>query len=738
MSQIIHRLSNRTRLQIFARVLPVMFLAVISIGAISWLVFAHHATGTAKNIENQEMSSLLENLRRRASLETMAIEVRQNDFLARGGRAEGTHLVDDLLQMELLDGIALGRPATNENEVPGFFSLVDTLATDSNRDRMSAWLTKYSHCFKPGFRPGSWTNVRVSDGPVLVDSNPGHPVYIFPPVLLETSSGGSPSELALLPVMVRDERGEVRTGHPVYFLDLKSLISEFHPAGWWCVLNGEGTILVAASGLVETGAQLVDRPRDNGDSLFGVAGGQELWQPLDPGEKIRTAIVGSRLLPWIVTTGQGTDLPLTILTAHEVIGLRAMGPQYVFAVFGVAFLALGFALFGVTRVVDRVSRHLSHLATSKDEAHRLVQLKAENLRGTLDDMRMLDKAKDDFLILISHEVRTPLTSIMGGVDILKSSVEQVQGDEKEVLDRLNILEIASIIESSGRRLTGFMNDAIQMTSIQSRDRKLDLQPVPASDLVEIGLCGIRERAHLRNISVVNELEDQADWSVLCDQRILKVALEKVLNNAVVHNYDGGEIIIREARHIPGQDRAACGVEPEGEYFLKGQGSYRKWEHEKITWRMIEVFNTGDAIPEDRRKALFGKFELVGRIEHHHKGSGLSMPIASSAVNNHGGRILVHADKLRGNSFFLLLPTLRSGAKPRLSAALVSGNQEPHGVGGGTGDEEVALVADAAPFEVKFDDPGTGLPGGPDEAGGRVDRSGGTDNQEEVTVGGRES
>jgi signal transduction histidine kinase len=415
-----------------------------------------------------------------------------------------------------------------------------------------------------------------------------------------------------------------------------------------------------------------------------------------------------------------------------------MGPKYVFTVLGVAFLALGFALFGVTRVVDKVSRHLSHLATSKDEAHRLVQLKAENLRGTLDDMRMLDKAKDDFLILISHEVRTPLTSIMGGVDILKSSVEQVKGDEKEVLDRLNVLEIASIIESSGRRLTGFMNDAIQMTSIQSRDRKLDLQPVPAADLVEIGLCGIRERAHLRNISVVNELENQADWSVLCDQRILKVALEKVLNNAVVHNYDGGEIIIREATRIPGQDLAASDVEPEGEYYLKGQGTYRKWEHEEITWRMIEIFNTGDAIPEDRRQALFGKFELVGRIEHHHKGSGLSMPIASSAVKNHGGRILVHADKLKGNSFFLLLPTVSSGAKPRVVAGTLSGNQVPHGVGGGTGDEEVALVADAAPFQVEFDDPGSGIPGRSDESRGRVDRSGGADHQEEITVGGRDS
>ena len=187
MSQIIHRLSSRTRWQIFARVLPVMFLAVLSIGAISWMVFTHHATRTAQDIEKREIISLLENLRRRASLEAMAVEVRQNDFLARGGRSDGTHLVEDLLEMELLDGVALGRPQVGEVEWPGNFSLVDSLATEANKASVAAWMKKYNHCFEPGFRSGSWTKVRVSDAPVLVDSNPGHPVYLFPPLLLEPS-----------------------------------------------------------------------------------------------------------------------------------------------------------------------------------------------------------------------------------------------------------------------------------------------------------------------------------------------------------------------------------------------------------------------------------------------------------------------------------------------------------------------------------------------------------------------
>ncbi len=735
MSKILHRLGHRTRWQIFARVLPVMFLAVLSLGAISWLVFTHHATRTAEKIEKSEVVNLLDNFSRRASLEAMAVEVRQNDFLARGGRSDGIHLVEDLLEMELVDGVALGRPGAAEVQAPGIFSLVSPLATASNRARIAAWMTQYSHCFRPGFRPGGWSKIRFSDAPVLVKNNPGHPVYLFPPLLLESPGDDARSKLAVLPVLVRDEQEGATTGHPVYFLDLEALVGDFQPPGMWLVLNSEGVIMVSPNESTQVGTRLADRPSDDSDGVFGVASGSDIWQPMNPGEDLRATTVGRRFMPWIVTAARGRDLPFTLLTIHEVAGLRAMGPPYGVTVFCVALIALVLALVLVSRVIDRIYQHLSHLASSKDEAHRLVQIKADHLRGTLDDMRVLDKAKDDFLILISHEVRTPLTSIMGGVNILKSSVAQLKGADREILDRLNILEIASIIESSGQRLTGFMNDAIQMTSIQSRDRKLVLQAVPVVDLVEIGLCGIRERAHLRGITVTNELAEGTDWSVLCDPKVLKVAFEKILNNAVVHNFEGGRIVVREAKNVPGQAPVANMAAPDGECFLKGQASYRKWKHEPVTWRLIEIFNTGDPIPEDRRKALFGKFELVGRIEHHQKGSGLSIPIASSAVKNHGGQLVVHADKRMGNSFFMMLPTLSSEARSLPDSGQDSGDQEAHGVGGGSGDKKVGEVADAPRLEVEFDDTRPRVASGPDQTGGGIDRTGSSDHHEEVTIGG---
>ena len=63
-------------------------------------------------------------------------------------------------------------------------------------------------------------------------------------------------------------------------------------------------------------------------------------------------------------------------------------------------------------------------------------------------------------------------------------------------------------------------------------------------------------------------------------------------------------------------------------------------------RIGEAMITGEPIPEDRKEALFGKFELVGRIEHHQKGTGLSLPIAGAAMETHGGRIFV--ESIEGN------------------------------------------------------------------------------------------
>jgi len=205
-------------------------------------------------------------------------------------------------------------------------------------------------------------------------------------------------------------------------------------------------------------------------------------------------------------------------------------------------------------------------------------------------------------------------------------------------------------------------------------------------------------------------------------------------------------MVREVDEVPGLGRIAAQPRAEEVHRLMSQASFEAFDDLPITWRIIEVFNTGDAIPPERCDALFGKFELVGRIEHHNRGSGLSLPIAQSAVENHGGRICVHSVKLQGNSFYILLPTVatadltgrrnRVEARGHLRLNRLSGDQAGHGIGGGTGDKNVGQMADPAALQVELHDQGATGAGSSDQTGGGVDGACGADDQKDVTIGGR--
>jgi len=210
-----------------------------------------------------------------------------------------------------------------------------------------------------------------------------------------------------------------------------------------------------------------------------------------------------------------------------------------------------------------------------------------------------------------------------------------------------------------------------------------------------------------------------------------LAVQKILDNAVVHNLDGGRVVVREVDAVPGLGAVAALATADQVRRLQDQPGWLEWSDEAVRWRLIEIHNTGRAIPRSRLDALFGKFELVGRIEHHSRGSGLSLPIAKAAVEQHGGRILVHSAEGWGTAFYLLLPTLTApGAAVRKPGLW---DDVAEGVGGRAGDEEVGVPADGAALQVELDYRGPGGAGGAHEAGGGPDGAGGADHEEELTV-----
>ncbi len=738
------------RHQVYLRVLPVALLAVAVLGFCSLAILERDVLKRANAHQQYVLRELSCRFRQTLGRVAVTAELRQTRLELGGVSGDDQSVARGLLSIPHLAGAALVDPANPD----GFtMQLPPVLDSPDNREALRQWKQDRSlgrtKLFVAGGPP-------IADG-VVVDVGPEHTVWELP-LLYLTAGGGADTQKSetrlYLPLLVHHQ--DCPRGRDMLLLvDTGDLLDAANLLGWTCILKNDGTVL--------------SRRVPGGDHFLNGLSGPELLAVAQSPDARRGCLLNRWSDPWFLSSTTSGVLPdVTLLAARPARDLQSLLIRYLAFICGMVLLAMLGATLGVMRVMESISCRVGELsdnmaglargeyfrrmpegrwdeigqlvgyfnvmAVSLDEAHREVRKKTLHLRAALENMRVLDKAKDDFLVLISHEVRTPLTAIMGGVDLLKSRVEQAEPDQKALLDELSVTEVVDIIQSSSLRLGGFMNDAIQMTSVQAMDRKLDLQAIPVADLVEVGLVGVRERAAVRDIRVENQLEDRL-WSLLGDSEILKLALEKILNNALKHNRDGGRIIIREAWEVPGQGTAAQLVRAEGRRRLKEQPAFSAWEGKGLRWRLIEVFNSGEPIPRERRAALFGKFELVGRIENHHKGSGLSLPIALGAVAGHGGRILLHSDGRDGNSFYLLLPTLLE--TPRVEAAMsVSGDEAGQGVGGAAGYEEIGQVADGAGFDIEIDDAGVATAGGIDQSGGGVDGPGRADHEEKVTVGRR--
>lgn len=746
--------AEQTRWRIVARVVPAAFLAVAALAAAAWLLFADQSLDEFGARLQRESADTLHQVRQRAVGVALALDARKNELAVLSGPAaaggdKGTvarsnvDWAGDLLQFDLLGAVAVAAPVTpgaaGATGLPGSLLLSESLRTEDNERHIALWLSGHGPLAAAEFEMAAgrgWQRV--------LDDNPWHPVLVYPPVQVQRRHDhGSPVTRALLPVVVRQD--PARSGAPaaVYFLDLDALVRRDAPSSWWCLLDDDGLVLGASRRDLRIGRPLSEYAFELKGSGRPVEGWRLAGLARTAGTMVDRA-GGLVRAPAVAAAARDAAMPFTVVVAARHEGLRAASTQFALLVLVVLAVALVAPLVGVFQVlleqerrhvvlatnleaiargdfarrldpgrpdeVGRVVAGFNVMAEGLEEARREAHDKGQRLEAAMDHLRLADKAKDDFLVLISHEVRTPLTSLMGGVEFMRSALDKADPDQKQAVEALHLPEIVDIVASSGRRLSGFMNDAIQMTAVQSSERELDLRPVPIERLLEVGLCGVRERARLRNISVENEFAGDDDWAVLCDMGVLKLALERILSNAVVHNRDGGRLVIRRASSIPGLPAAQ--VEPDAEMVrrLWSQPSFRDYENTPVRWLLIEVFNTGAPIPEDRRRALFGKFELVGRIEHHHKGSGLSLPIAQAAIEHHGGRIFLDSSDRDGNSFFLLLPCVPTGVSaPRGTANLW--DQPGQGQGRLAGNEQVRQVRDPAGLEVELQHAGAPRAGG---------------------------
>lgn len=274
-----------------------------------------------------------------------------------------------------------------------------------------------------------------------------------------------------------------------------------------------------------------------------------------------------------------------------------------------------------------------------------------NLEKSALDLARLNKMKDSFLGLASHELKTPLTVIMGYTELILS----------DMTDRVDktVLSMLENISNAASRLDNIVKDMVDVSMIDQKRLQLKLEDINVNRIVDMAVNELRFFFSMRKQQIDLQLDENIP-RIKGDSVRLMQMLSNVLGNAIKFTPDGGNITVStRLRYLLRSRQPVAGEE------LQMFVNVGKERHPYVE---LLVADTGIGIDFDDQLRIFEKFYEVGNIEEHStgkvafkgKGAGLGLAISKGIVEMHGGEIWVESDgydpeALPGSAFHIILP-----------------------------------------------------------------------------------
>jgi two-component system, NtrC family, sensor histidine kinase KinB len=260
---------------------------------------------------------------------------------------------------------------------------------------------------------------------------------------------------------------------------------------------------------------------------------------------------------------------------------------------------------------------LPHSVPVMDEEGNLMGVTV--VLADVTNLRRLDEMKSGMLSVVSHELKTPLTSIRMGVHLL---LEERLGSLTSAQN-----DILTAVREDSDRLHRIVENLLDMGRIESGRAMMELKPEPVEKIVTDATEGTLTAFHDKGISLVTQISDVLP-SVLVDDTRIGHVFSNLLGNALKFTPPGGQVTIS--------------AEAGGDGFVK-----------------FTVADTGQGIPKEYQNRIFERF-FRGPGQTGQTGAGLGLAIAREIVEAHGGTVSVESVAGEGSKFSFTLRAAESG------------------------------------------------------------------------------
>ncbi len=271
----------------------------------------------------------------------------------------------------------------------------------------------------------------------------------------------------------------------------------------------------------------------------------------------------------------------------------------------------------ITQIVTN-SQRIHQQADALQEKNEALMATQKALLAAKEEAERANMAKNDFLSRLSHDLRTPLNSMMGFTDVLLDDPTLSPEARVDWLRR---------IQNNGEYMQRMINDLLDLSRIEAKKLKLYPVKIPLTAFLMEVVMLIQMGIQQKSFQFVYQFDETLPAFVHADETRLRQILLNLLNNAIKFTPQGS--VTFRVRPLP----ATASFQPV----------------------LFEIIDTGIGISETDLVRIFEPFEQAGNDAQREKGTGLGLAISSQLVEVLGGKLQVESQIDQGSRFWFELP-----------------------------------------------------------------------------------